>query len=251
VFTIAVAHGQADAGSLAAHKHIDYWALGGRHQTKTLFQAQQTGHYPGTPQGRCPEEEGTHGCTLVQVEPGRKVRTKFIATDVVRWRTESLPAAENTNRNDLQRQLRAGMQRIASEASGGAVLVSWTVQADGSLVRGLRRGGLGQDLIEWLRTEFGRAKPPVWTLALQAATADSVSEELYEEDTILGDFLRAVREHEQDASRALNFSAYLPDLSKNRPLELALQSVDSEARRVLLREAAMLGVDLLSGEEAA
>ena len=249
IFTIAAAHGQADAGSLAAHKQIDYWALGGLHDSTTLFQTKQTAHYPGSPQGRQPQEDGLHGCTLVNVDHSRKVRTKTIATDVVRWRTESIDLGENSNRNELQRQLRAGMQRIASEASGCTVLVSWNVQASGPLVRSLRNGNLSRELIEWLRTEFGRAQPAVWATALRVESTETVPEELYEEDTILGDFLRAIHEHEQNQSQALNLAEFVPDLGKDRSLASALQTVDSSARRGLLAEAAMLGMDLLSGEE--
>jgi hypothetical protein len=250
IFTVAIAHGRADSGSLAAHKHIDYWALGGRHEANTLFQGQATGQYCGSPQGRRPDEVGTHGCTLVQVDHARKSRTKFIATDVVRWRTESLSLAEDAHRNDLQRQLRSSMQRIAAEAAGCTALVSWHVQAGGTLGRSLRNGELGRELIEWLRTEFGRAKPAVWTTSLNVEAAEPIPDELYEEDTILGDFLRAVRDHERDPSQTLNFGTLLPDLSKDRSLATALGSVDSQARQTLLQEAAELGVDLLSGEEA-
>jgi DNA repair exonuclease SbcCD nuclease subunit len=249
IFTVAAAHGQADSGSLAAHKHIDYWALGGLHDSKTLFQAKQTGHYPGSPQGRCPQEDGLHGCTLVHVDHGRKVRTKKIATDVVRWRAESIDLGENSHRNELQRQLRSGMQRIASEASGCTVLVSWTVDATGPLVRSLRNGDLARELTEWLRTEFGRAEPAVWTTALRVGSTEPVPEELYEEDTILGDFLRAVQEHERNRAQPLNLASFVPDMGNDRSLAASLQTVDSSARRDLLAEAALLGVDLLSGEE--
>jgi len=250
MFTVAVACGQTDAASAGAHKQIDYWALGGQHDSKTLFQGPQTAHYAGSPQGRCPDESGAHGCTLVHVEHGRKARTKFIATETVRWRNESLSLAADSNRNDLQRQLRSAMQRIASEAGGAAVLVAWQVQGGEALVRQLRRGELGRELIEWLRTEFGRAKPPVWATGLETQASETIADELYEEDTILGDFLRAIREHEQEPSRTLNLAAFLPDLGKNRALVSALQAVDRDERRTLLHEAARLGVDLLSGEEA-
>jgi hypothetical protein len=249
IFTIAVAHGQADAGSLAAHKQIDYWALGAEHDSATLFQDKQAAHYPGSPQGRQPQEAGLHGCTLVSVDHGRKIRTKTIATDVVRWRSETIDLGENSSRNELQRQLRGGMQRIASEASGCTVLVSWSVRGSGPLIRSLRNGTLSRELIDWLRTEFGRAQPAVWATELFAESTETVPEELYEEDTILGDFLRAVHEHEQTPSRPLNLAAFVPDIGKDRSLASSLQTVDSGARRELLTEAALLGMDLLSGEE--
>jgi len=250
ILTLAVAWGRTDAASAGAHKQIDYWALGGRHESQTLFQGPQTAHYAGSPQGRCPDETGVHGCTLVQVDHGRKVRLKFIATEAVRWRAESLTLTEGANRNDLQRQLRGAMQRIASEAGGAYVLVSWEVQGCETLVRQLRKGELARELIDWLRTEFGRAKPAVWTTALTAPTSATIPDELYEEDTILGDFLRAIREHEESPARTLNLAGFLPDLGKHRALASALQTVDRDERRGLLHEAAVLGLDLLSGEES-
>ncbi len=81
-------------------------------------------------------------------------------------------------------------------------------------------------------------------------TSETISGELYEEDTILGDFLRAIREHEESPARALNLATFLPDLGKHRALASALQAVDRDERRVLLQEAAALGLDLLSGEES-
>jgi hypothetical protein len=249
VFTIAVAHGQADAASLASHKQIDYWALGGLHQSQNLFQDKQTAHYPGSPQGRCPEEAGPHSCTLVHIDHARKTRSKSIVTDAVRWRTETIDLGDNAHRNELQRQLRAGMQRIASEASGCPTLVRWTVQAEGPLVRSLRSGDLARELLDWLRTEFGRAHPAVWATQLLVESKQAIPADLYEEDTILGDFLRAVKDHEQNPSRPLALSAFVPDLGKHRHLAASLQSVDAATRRTLLEEAAVLGMDLLSGEE--
>lgn len=250
IFTLAVAWGQTDAASAGAHKQIDYWALGSQHESKTLFQGPQTAHYAGSPQGRCPDEVGAHGCSLVQVDHGRKVRIKPIPTDAVRWRSDSVGVTEGANRNDLQRLLRSAMQRIASEAGGATVLVSWEVQGCQALVRQLRKGDLSRELIDWLRTEFGRAKPAVWTTTLTTPTSDTIPAELYEEDTILGDFLRAIREHEESPARALNLAAFLPDLGKHRALASALQAVDRDERRVLLHDAAVLGLDLLSGEES-
>jgi hypothetical protein len=186
---------------------------------------------------------------LVQVDPGRKARTKFIQTDAVRWCTESISLAEDAQRNDLQRELRSRMQKIASEASGANVLVRWRVKADGPLAGMLRSGGLDRELLEWLRTEFGRTRPAVWAVSLDVESGATLPEELYEEDTILGDFLRAVREHEQDQALALDFARFLPDMGKNRTLASAIQSGESVSRAALLHESAVLGADLLRGEE--
>jgi hypothetical protein len=250
-FTVAAAHGQADAEGLATHKQIDYWALGALHQPKTPHQAAPIVHYAGSPQGRCPGEDGPHGCTLVQVDRGRKARTKFIPTDVLRWRAETLPAEEATNRSELQRHLRTRMQRIAAEAGTSAAIVSWRVLAEGPLATLLRGGELIQELIDWLRTEFGRAKPAVWTASLELDSPTALPAELYDEDTILGDFLRAVRKYEDDESRPLHWTRFMPDLSDKPAVASLLQPADRDQRRELLTNCAALGVELLRGEEPA
>ena len=125
------------------------------------------------------------------------MRTKAIAADAVRWRQETLSLAEDARRNDLQRALRAGMQRIAGDSGSQACLVRWDVQAAGALDASLRNDQLNAELVDWLRTEFGRAEPPIWTVAMEVASAEALPEDLYEEDTILGDFLRAVRDHQE------------------------------------------------------
>lgn len=250
-YTVAVAHGDADSEGLVVHKQIDYWALGGWHQPKTLHPSAPVIQYAGSPQGRCPGEDGQHGCTLVQIDHGRKARLKFIPTEALRWRSELLPAEEATNRNELQRNLRARMQRIAAEAGSTAHLVSWRIAAEGPVAESIRRGDLGRELCEWLRTEFGRAKPALWTASLQLESNADLAADLYEEDTILGDFLRAVRKYEQDENLALNWHGYLPDLSGNPALASLLQPADRDLRYELLQASATLGLQLLGGEEQA
>lgn len=247
-FTVAVAHGRAEASSLAAVKHIDYWALGGQHETQTLFQAPQTACYPGSPQGRCTQEDGTHGCLLARVERGRTAQVKFIATDSLRWRNETIELPESTHRNDLQRHLRGRMQRIASEAAGCSVLLTWCIETGGELASQLR-SGLDRELIDWLRTEFGRAQPPIWTTELTVASPAGVPPESYDEDTILGDFLRAVRERQQDPRLPLDWNGFLPEAGRNRALAEVLEAPSGAARQQVLDEAAALGADLLRGEE--
>ena len=89
LFTVAVVHGEAEADVLRS-RGIDYWALGGDHARQTLYSDLQAAHYPGSPQGREPDQLGPHGCTLVQVDVERHVRTNFVAADVLRWHNERI-----------------------------------------------------------------------------------------------------------------------------------------------------------------
>ncbi|MCH8047403.1 MAG: DNA repair exonuclease, partial [Planctomycetes bacterium] len=69
LFTIAVVSGTADEAELT-DSHINYWALGGRANRSTLCTSPVVAHWPGSPQGRSPQETGPHGATLVQVDEG-------------------------------------------------------------------------------------------------------------------------------------------------------------------------------------
>ena len=122
-FRLAVAYGQYDPNALV-QQNIHYWALGGDHQRKTLFANPQTAHYAGTPQGRCPDEAGPHGCTLVSIDPDGKIRTQLVTTDAVRWHNERLDVSDAATRGDVQRVLRERLQVLSNEAGDRCLLVS-------------------------------------------------------------------------------------------------------------------------------
>ena len=182
LYTVAVAHGPADAAALQA-RGIHYWALGGRHERGTLCSAgilpasnerdlratsrqdacstiPHLAHYPGTPQGRCPDETGVHGCTLVQVDEQRQARTSLIPTDAVRWLSERVVVRRNDNAEDLETRLRERMHALLENSPRLDLLISWTIAGRGPLTAQLRRGGLAADLLGWLRNEYGFARRP-------------------------------------------------------------------------------------------
>jgi hypothetical protein len=92
-------------------------------------------------------------------------------------------------------------------------------------------------------------QPVVWTTDLTVKSSAEVPAESYEEDTILGDFLRAVRQHRQDERMPLDLATYLPQRGKNRALAAVFEAGEDVSRQSLLEEAAALGADLLRGED--
>lgn len=246
-FKLAVVYGQFEASTLV-RQNIHYWALGGEHQRKTLYSTPYAAHYPGTPQGRCPDEPGPHGCTLVSVDPDGKVRMQAIATDSVRWHEERLSVVESQTKADLQRLLRDRLQGLASEVGDRALLVRWRLEGVGRLGAALRSGGLAAELLNELRTEYGRRRFPIWTWELEVEPPSSLPVEWYEEDSILGDFLRAVRDQELGKSDPLRITSYLSEEQASGVWGRALDIPDPASRARLLRHAAVMGVDLLRGE---
>jgi len=248
LFSIAVVHGAADAEPLA-RRGIDYWALGGSHSRHTLFSSPQFAHYPGSPQGRHPQETGPYGCTLVQVDAERHVRTTLIPTDVMRWQQERIVVDESTSRDDLEFLLNERMRTLVETIPEMDLLVSWTIVGSGPLLAELRRGVLAEQLLEALRTEFGFGPPAAWSLSLAAEPTAVLPPEWYEQQTIRGDFLRQLRHDQMESSDPLDLEPYLPEPLLAGTLGSVAQAADKRTEERVLREVAMLGVDLLSGEE--
>lgn len=248
LFTIAVAHGPASLAALRASR-VDYWALGGRHLRRTLCEAMPVVHDPGTPQGRQPDETGPRGCTLVDVDASRNVRLASINTDALRWSYQSLSLDEGATRESLEREMRQRIESLKLESPETTLLISWQLAGAGDLGVRLRRGALGRELLAGLREEHGRTTPAAWSVALVVEPPGHHPAAWYEEDTLRGEFLRQLRHLEQSADEPLRLETCLKAPPAEATLRELVANVPEAARAALLREAAMLGVDLLAGED--
>ncbi len=84
-------------------------------------------------------------------------------------------------------------------------------------------------------------------MAVEPAAA--LPPEWYEQEAIRGDFLRAIRQFEVNQAAPLDLERYLSEAHLAGALGPAAALDDPAVRQAVLREAAWLGVDLLSGEE--
>ncbi|MGA2256382.1 MAG: hypothetical protein ABSG53_17165 [Thermoguttaceae bacterium] len=246
LFSIGVACGEAETMALQS-QGIHYWALGGRSEQTTLFNSPRIAHYPGTPQGRSPAEFGTHGCTVVNVDDQSRARMTFIPANAMEWLNEMLLIDPSTRRESLEAMC---TQRIHSLIQGSKtdLLVTWTIGGSGPLVAELRRGKLRGELLEWLRIEHGLSSPIVWTVGIELETQNVLPASLYEQETILGDFLRGLREFETDPQQPLNLESLLADGQAAGLFSQAVAIADGATRKRVLHEAAMLGMELLGGD---
>ena len=73
--------------------------------------------------------------------------------------------------------------------------------------------------------------------------------EWYDQQTIRGDFLRELRRYQMDPNEPIELDSYLADEQLAGTLGAAADLSDRATREHVLREVALLGVDLLSGEE--
>ena len=247
LFAVSVAHGVADAESLA-RRTIPYWALGGEHARRTLMSGTVTAHYCGTPQGRTPSESGPHGCTLVQVDETERVRTTFLPTDAVRYSHERVVIDPSMPLASLGQLLNERASELLIDPFGPELLVRWTIEGSPALLRELHAGNHTTELLSQLRTEYGAKQPAAWSVTLEPAPVE-VSEELYDEETLLGEFLRTARHCAEHPEEPISLEHLLAERHLAGTLGALASLDDSQLRHQVLAEAAALGTELLSPAE--
>lgn len=245
-FNIGIGYGPADK-ELLSQQNINYWALGGEHQRSSLFTTPRVAHYCGSVQGRNPSEEGAHGCTLVQVGEDRTIRTREINTDCLRFQTETIALMRDMTRAEFERLFDDRLTTVLSNAGDQPLLVRFTVEGDGMLIGTEPRTQIVDELTQRLRQQYGGRRPAAWTIAIEFTEGRSFDTEVYEEDTILGDFLRTVRAYQTESEHDLDVSEYLPDRGLAGSLAGAVDITDSQQLDAALRDATSLGIEMLSG----
>ncbi len=259
LFTIAVACGEAKREELT-NRAIHYWALGGveaggspdsRGSSDRSGDLSHGMHYPGSPQGFTSADTGKHGATLVNIEEGGAVRLQSISTDIVRWHNEQVSAVTCTSDEEIYQLLSERAKQLAAASPDRHLLVRWSLLVGDSMRRALTSEGMAKDLTKRLRKTLGARKPAVWTCRLAALAREEVPAELYEEDTILGDFLRSLREYRTSDRKHLDLDSQLTGDFGDSPAVAAIRAADDGARERLLRDAAALGVDMLGGASLA
>lgn len=245
LFTIGIAHGTSDS---AGHEgdRVHYMALGGRHLQQTVDHEPGLAHYCGTPQGRCPRETGPHGCTLVTVDETGRPKTKFVATDAVRWLEQTIEVTATTRSEQLHDRMVERMEKVIAQHPGVDLFVTWNIRGTGALVNRLRPAGLSDELLTDLRRKFGERSPAAWSVAIHCDSPLSVPAEWYDQETCLGDFLRQVREFELHDDMPFDLRQFIPADMHDDPLSAIADVETDDERSALLCRSAKLGIDLLT-----
>ncbi len=248
-FPIVLTHGQLDSVVLAA-KHVRYWALGGQHKPSLVEKASSYVVYPGTPQARQPSEVGAHGCQLVRVDGTGTVRAQFVELDTVRWLPQKMALAESSSPEQIQELLTDRALKLISEHPEHALLVSWQLSPAGEFNPLLRQHRRQQELLKWLREEFGRSEQGIWSVSVAYDPPAELPASWYEEDTILGDYLRALGRYQGDESIGLALHDYLPQ-SVSADAAADVIRLAGEERTAVLSAAGLLGVEYLTADRDA
>lgn len=245
-YTVAIGFGSSDAAALAEGR-FDYWALGGQHNREQIDGAAEgAAVYCGSPQGRCVEEFGAHGYTVVDVDADRTTRVHALETDAFRYCEIKLSADEIGAVGGIRNLMGERVVRLQHENGGRHLLIGWDVSIQaGDAITAI---GDTDELLTWARREFGHGSPSAWTCNLKVRAPRSFPKSWHDEDTILGDFLRAADKHRKADGRDLNLAPFTEE-SASMPSTTAtlLAEVASADRGELLDQATLLGVELLRG----
>ncbi|WP_425399593.1 metallophosphoesterase family protein [Aeoliella sp.] len=248
VFTAGVAYSTNDSPGREGDR-VHYMALGGRHRRATVDTEPGIAHYAGTPQGRSPAESGPCGCTLVHVVDG-KTHTKFISTDIIRWVDESIEVTASTTLEQLEDRMDERLDKLRQKSQGTDLLVTFHIRGTGPLITQLRPGTETDALVTRLQRRAAKRSPLCWTVGVNCLAPATVPEEWYDQETILGDYLRQLAEFEEDSRKSLGLEQLLPEPLASNWLKSAAKFDNSDHRTVVLENAKKLGIDLLTSPEA-
>ncbi len=275
LFTIAVL--PTMPCSSVAHGAVDYWACGGAETAGLSVQGQAaaangalgpqgtliaagTGSSSPAPtasnvfcagplQGRSPQAVDPHGCWLVSVDgSGRKPATRFVPCDALRWQQLRVVVEKPLAQDELLRLVQHRAEE-AQAASGRPLLYS-VVLGGGGLPRALRSESSRAEFAAALRRGPQSAGVP-WCADVHVEPDTGALAKASEEETLLGEYLRAacglLEQARLDAAGVLDVATDLPQ--EAQALAGLVTLGDRACCERVLREAALLGLSVLTAEE--
>ena len=116
---------------------------------------------------------------------------------------------------------------------------------DGDFNPQIRKPQWAAEVLEWLRDEFGRGDKGLWSTSVRVETPEKMPIDWYEEDTLLGEYLRAMGRYQSDDSLKLNLHQYMPQTVSSKVTN-GMTDVPLNRRDEILRKAMLLGVEYLA-----
>lgn len=243
VFPIVLAYPSFDSPACDS-PHVRYWALGGNHAPSMVERPSSYVVFPGTPQARCNAESGAHGCALVRVDVTGKVRVEQMPVDLVRWMPQSLSFAESASDEDIKNILADRGLKIAADTPDQIAVIDWRVATTGDFNPRLRHSAWRQKMISWLRTEFGASNKGLWTTDFVIDPSRTLPQHWYDEDTMLGDYLRTISRFQADPRMTIPLQSFTPGSSQEEWLG-DMARIDDTSRENILRDAMLMGIERL------
>ena len=216
---------------------FDYWALGHVHTRQTLREAGPVIVYPGNPQGRHPNEPGSRGVYLVEVDDNGAVQLDFRPVDVVRWETLSL----DIGLLDTEQALIDAVDDLSEEALGAAqgrsVVARLELVGRGNLHRDLRNGDASEAIREQLNEQYNGRGTWFWCEGIRLNTAPPVDRDLaLRREDFVGDLVRLSVELPEIGEAVSDFRQMVDPLYSRREVRELLREFapsDDDLRELL------------------
>ena len=190
-----------------------------------------------------------HGATLVHISAERTIRTQFVPTDAVRWHTERVAIEEDATLDTAKKSLADRVKQLRAEADSRPLIVTWKLRGGEHLAGPAGRRDLAAEWQEWLRKDhfLVNNKPGLWTQAVEL-DQPNLPEGWFEEESMLGDFLRNLKILETTPAGELRLGGDIPDHHRGPALASLVQWTGEEYQAVLY-EAGLTGAQLLGAGE--
>lgn len=273
LYTIAVVPEKVKP-SILNNRGIDYWALGNRKKRYTYhgnsiarlkksdkpektarskkvreeFVRPSLVHDPGTMLARSFRQTGSFGASLVVVDAKGKTTISLIPLSPVRFVSEEIRLDSTAGLHQLREEIRHRMITFQSVQDQYDLLIRWSIDGSQELENQLRKTNALDQLCEELRHEYGMDEPYGWTVSVKTVVPENFPPEYYDEETLLGDYLRKVREFQTEEKELPSLEALIPPEESVKAVAEKLLRGDPKTRDDFLRDVAELGVDLLMPE---
>ena len=219
-------------------------------------------HYPGPTLARSFDETGNYGATLVDVDETGRIQLSLVPTTPLRFIKEEIRFEPGTSFDRLKDELRDRLIAHQSLQDKYDLYIHWAIDSSEEYELKLRRDGTAEKIRDSLRKEFGMKEPFAWIVEIKSAIPEHFPPEYYDQETIMGDYLRKLERYNHGKTALPSLERYLP---QNGPIFVTdelpetVTNLDDYAEPLLtksgikrddmLREAGLLGVDLLGNRE--
>ena len=161
---------------------------------------------------------------------------------------QKIAISENVTMTQLQDMLTERALKMISDCPDDLILTRWYFTTEGPFNPRIRKPEWAAEVLEWLRDEFGRGDKGLWSTEVKVEAPKNLPSEWYEEDTILGEFMRVVARYQSDDSLKLDVHQYMPQTFKGDSMA-SVGQVNRENRDTILRQTGMVGLQYLAAHK--
>lgn len=228
---------------------IDYWALGHVHNMDIVKESPMI-VYPGNTQGRHIREGGERGCYLVEVDDNHNIKMEFKPTACIRWQTKNLSIEGYKNIQELMREIYKIIDDIKEECDNRPAICRLNLTGRGALSQDLMRQSNIDDILSELRDNESTETCFVWVEKIKVETSSPIDrEKLRDSGDFIGEIVGMYDElYEKETERQKLNEALQPLFDSRRGMKY-LEIIDDDELLELIKNAELLSIDLLMGED--